>query len=299
MVLAGGLGVVIGGDAALRDGAPGDRSEADGRQVQISEQRVLQDSSDWLSEAFWARKRRKRLEQRQQFGYLSPQSNPFSENGGQSRARQSTRDGGHYRTVCVRLCDGYYFPISFSTTRDQFGRDEQVCQSKCASETKLFYHPTSDQSTEVLKDRDGNLYEDLVNAYVYRTEYKPSCQCRAQPWTDEARQRHAMYATEEWQKDASRVASRKNQSEGTGKAWRIVRPGTDRAQGGEIETAAAPEAGVARAGDQPSFGVNVIRPGRSARMGLGGARRAPEQVRPKVITRRDRGWRQRVFNNID
>ncbi|HEY6027233.1 MAG TPA: DUF2865 domain-containing protein, partial [Pseudolabrys sp.] len=28
--------------------------------------------------------------------------------------------GGTYRTVCVRTCDGYYFPISFATTPDRF-----------------------------------------------------------------------------------------------------------------------------------------------------------------------------------
>ena len=26
---------------------------------------------------------------------------------------------GTYRTMCVRLCDGYYFPISFTTTRER------------------------------------------------------------------------------------------------------------------------------------------------------------------------------------
>ncbi|HYD16230.1 MAG TPA: DUF2865 domain-containing protein, partial [Hyphomicrobium sp.] len=45
-----------------------------------------------------------------------------------------------YRTVCVRLCDGYYFPVSFSTLPNHFQRDEEVCQSKCASPAELYYH---------------------------------------------------------------------------------------------------------------------------------------------------------------
>ena len=31
------------------------------------------------------------------------------------RRRDDRREGGTYRTLCVRLCDGFYFPISYST----------------------------------------------------------------------------------------------------------------------------------------------------------------------------------------
>jgi hypothetical protein len=38
---------------------------------------------------------------------------------------------GGYRTLCVRTCDGYYFPISNSTSSTRFGDDEQTCQKLC------------------------------------------------------------------------------------------------------------------------------------------------------------------------
>lgn len=302
MVLASVLGVVIVGDAVVRserhiDGTGGVATATASRQV-------LQDSSDWLSEAYWARKRNKRLNQRRQLGYLSPESNPFSASQGDDRARsrQSLRDRGVYRTVCVRLCDGYYFPISFSTTRDRFGRDEQVCQSRCAADTRLFYHPSGEPDAEELKDRRGNPYSDLANAFVYRTEYRPSCQCRAQPWTDEARQRHATYATEAWQKQAARIASRDEMRRGKNgdsrKAWRIVRPGSEADQVGEIETASVPDEGALDAGGQP-FGVNVITPNRAGRMGLGRAQGSRPPRARVVKRRRDRGWRRRVFDNVE
>ncbi len=300
MVLAGALGVVIAGDAAVREPLPAGRQTVMAHPAQSTEQRVLQDGSDWLSDAFWVRKRAKGLQERWQYGYLSPESNPFSNNetGSRPHERQSARERGHYRTVCVRLCDGYYFPISFSTTWDRFARDEQICQSKCASETRLFYHSSNDPNAETLKDRDGNPYEDLVNAFVYRTEYKPSCQCRPQPWTDEARQRHAIYATEEWQQKAVRTARAMAREASERKPWRIVPPAADISGTSELETAAVPDEAPTLSGEQP-FGVNVVRPNRSERMGLGGARRAAEQVRPRVIRRRDRSWRQGVFHNID
>ena len=50
-------------------------------------------------------------------------------------------DGSTYRTVCVRTCDGYYFPVSYSTTPANFQADEQTCQRMCpASETALYSH---------------------------------------------------------------------------------------------------------------------------------------------------------------
>src|SRR5215470_5542313 len=39
--------------------------------------------------------------------------------------------GNGYRTLCVRTCDGYYFPISFSTAPTRFAEDEQTCQKLC------------------------------------------------------------------------------------------------------------------------------------------------------------------------
>src|ERR1700761_7708591 len=35
---------------------------------------------------------------------------------------------GTYRTVCVRACDGGYFPISFATTPARFPDDEKTCK---------------------------------------------------------------------------------------------------------------------------------------------------------------------------
>ena len=38
---------------------------------------------------------------------------------------------GTYRTVCVRTCDGFYFPISFATVPARFPDDEKTCKA-CA-----------------------------------------------------------------------------------------------------------------------------------------------------------------------
>ena len=47
--------------------------------------------------------------------------------------------GSGYRTLCVRTCDGYYFPISFSAGRQRFKTDEVVCKAMYGSATAELY----------------------------------------------------------------------------------------------------------------------------------------------------------------
>ncbi|WP_296205049.1 DUF2865 domain-containing protein, partial [uncultured Hyphomicrobium sp.] len=84
-----------------------------------------------------------------------------------------------YRTVCVRLCDGYYFPVSFSTLPNHFQRDEEVCQSKCAAPAQLFYHQNPGAGMEQAVDaRTNQPYTSLKTAFRYRKEYINGCSCK-------------------------------------------------------------------------------------------------------------------------
>ncbi|MEO1695441.1 MAG: DUF2865 domain-containing protein [Pseudomonadota bacterium] len=98
-----------------------------------------------------------------------------------------------FRTVCVRLCDGYYFPISTSTTRGRFRRDARKCESSCAAPTRLYYQPAAGDASEMV-DLKGRKYTKLKTAFLYRTKYQSNCQCRAQPWEQQAKDRHKIYA---------------------------------------------------------------------------------------------------------
>ena len=98
-----------------------------------------------------------------------------------------------FRTVCVRLCDGAYFPISFATTRDRFKADAAKCKSRCGSPAKLFVGPP-DGSADDLVDVRGSLYADLPNAFKYRTSYNASCSCKGQPWESAEVERHLKLA---------------------------------------------------------------------------------------------------------
>ena len=75
-----------------------------------------------------------------------------------------------YRTICVRMCDGYYYPISFSSTPDQFGRDAAQCARTCpGAEVDLFFHSVPDEeSEEMVSVADQTPYRSLPNAFAYR-----------------------------------------------------------------------------------------------------------------------------------
>ena len=94
---------------------------------------------------------------------------------------------GSLRTVCVRTCDGYYFPISYATNASRFAQDEKTCQRLCpAAEVMLFSYPTQGADITQATSVSGQPYTALPNALKYRTEFNPSCSCKraGQSWAD-------------------------------------------------------------------------------------------------------------------
>ena len=84
-----------------------------------------------------------------------------------------------YRTMCVRLCDGFYFPVSFSTLPAHFPRDANVCQSKCAAPTQLFYYQNPGSSVDqMVAFRSSLPYKELKTAFQYRKQYVAGCSCK-------------------------------------------------------------------------------------------------------------------------
>ncbi len=100
----------------------------------------------------------------------------------------SSGDGapsGTFHTVCVRTCDGFYFPISYSTASTRFADDEKTCQRLCpASEVGLYAFRNPGEGMDQAVSNAGQLYTALPNAYRYRKEVTAGCSCRkaGQSW---------------------------------------------------------------------------------------------------------------------
>ena len=116
----------------------------------------------------------------------------------------TTRGGSGYRTVCVRTCDGFFFPISFSTSEARFGRDQATCSSACPG-ARLFYYRSSSQDPEDMVDMNGQSYSKMANANLFRTQYVENCKCRPHPWEQEAVDRHRIYALEQQRQKGNRA----------------------------------------------------------------------------------------------
>lgn len=88
--------------------------------------------------------------------------------------------GGTFRTMCVRTCDGYYFPISFSTTRDRFAADEAVCQAACpGTEVALYYHDDPTGEADGMLSLSDRPYAELPTAFRHRSAMDKACACGA------------------------------------------------------------------------------------------------------------------------
>ncbi|WP_041415462.1 MULTISPECIES: DUF2865 domain-containing protein [Sinorhizobium] len=78
---------------------------------------------------------------------------------------------GGLRTMCVRTCDGAFFPISSNATPADFGRDTELCRARCpAADTELYYHVlATEESEQMISASTGRPYTELPNAFAYRT----------------------------------------------------------------------------------------------------------------------------------
>ncbi len=86
---------------------------------------------------------------------------------------------GTYRTVCVRSCDGFYFPISYSTVPARFSTDAQACQRLCpGAQASLYTYHNPGEEIEQAVSADGAPYTALPNAFRYRKEIVAGCSCR-------------------------------------------------------------------------------------------------------------------------
>lgn len=86
---------------------------------------------------------------------------------------------GTYRTLCVRTCDGFFFPISYSTGPGKFRDDERACQRMCpAAEVALYTHRNPGEEVAAAVSLSGRPYSEHPNAFRYRQEYNAACGCK-------------------------------------------------------------------------------------------------------------------------
>jgi len=134
---------------------------------------------------------------------------------------------GTFRTVCVRTCDGGYFPVSFATVPARFPDDERTCKSLCpASEAALYSYRNPGEDMNQAVSINGQPYSALPNAFKFRSEFNPSCSCKAtgQTWSDALKSVDDKAAVEQQgdiivtEESARKMQQQKMQQQGKGAA---------------------------------------------------------------------------------
>ena len=124
---------------------------------------------------------------------------PYQHGGtGQIVVERRSGYGGNLRTVCVRSCDGYFFPISSAASSADFGRDQRTCQMMCpGTQTELFYNSVDGESEDMISVATNRPYTEMPNAFYYRSAQNQgrdkSCSCNMAAYYKEMQRREALY----------------------------------------------------------------------------------------------------------
>jgi hypothetical protein len=133
----------------------------------------------------------------------------------ESPEEKEKRKWGGSRMVCVRACDGYFFPIS-TYSGGRSGANE-MCQALCPASETSAYSMSASGDIQNAASVEGKPYSALPNASTFQKSFDPACSCRkqGQSWVEalqEAeelleRRRGDILVTEAKAEELSRVRS--------------------------------------------------------------------------------------------
>ena len=127
------------------------------------------------------------------FGQPKPgdlQEQPLTPDGAEpdKPVEKSTNPTGEARAggkaVCVRSCDGAFFPLSYSASGGSLDSLAEMCRALCPNaEVTLYTYPVSGEIEQAVS-LNGARYMDSPTALRYRRVFDSSCSCRrrGQTW---------------------------------------------------------------------------------------------------------------------
>src|SRR5271167_1577855 len=101
--------------------------------------------------------------------------------------------------VCVRTCDGSFFPVSYSGAGSRADSLEEVCRALCPNaDMALYSFPFGGTIDEAASSSNGEPYANLPNAGKFQQTYDPNCSCRrkGQSWAEALADAEARYGHE-------------------------------------------------------------------------------------------------------
>jgi hypothetical protein len=127
------------------------------------------------------------------FGIFGANPNPFSF-GQQPRIEEVLPPPGEDLTprggsqaVCVRDCDGGFFPLDLSVRQSDTDQLTGLCQALCPNTAVSVYTRSPNQDINTAVSLDGDTpYSELPNALKFEKSFDPACTCKpaGQSWAE-------------------------------------------------------------------------------------------------------------------
>lgn len=99
---------------------------------------------------------------------------------------EEARPQGGPMAICVRSCDGGFFPITYSAKRAQLDDLNTLCKAMCPGTEAKLYTQSQWKGLDSAVSVDGEPYADHPNAHKFETSYDPTCGCKPadKSWTE-------------------------------------------------------------------------------------------------------------------
>ncbi len=85
---------------------------------------------------------------------------------------------GGSTAICVRDCDGGFFPAGFYANTSNLDELDRLCKALCPNASVKLYTRSQWRSLDDAKSIDGAPYSEHPNAYKFQTSYDPACGCK-------------------------------------------------------------------------------------------------------------------------
>jgi hypothetical protein len=135
-------------------------------------------------------------------GPFDPASLPLSPEEQQQTIERSIEEqkkganahAGSY-AVCVRTCDGSFFPVSYSGAGSRSDSLEEVCRSLCPNADMALYSFPFGGTIDQAVSATGERYVDMPNALKFQQSFDSTCSCRrkSETWAQALANAEAKY----------------------------------------------------------------------------------------------------------
>jgi hypothetical protein len=88
------------------------------------------------------------------------------------------RAHGGSEAICVRQCDGGFFPVSYSANRGNLSDLNALCQAQCPNAEASIYTKSLWRDVETAVSMDGEPYMNLPNALKFQRQRVAACACK-------------------------------------------------------------------------------------------------------------------------